>query len=1275
MASKTNVSDYRFSIFINNDQAKQSLIEMEKVMQGYEADLKSLEREGKKNTTEYAQRKKAIDELNTKMVEMRKEAGLQALSIKELRGLQSALRNEMSRLVPGTEHWKKLNAELGAVSARYTEVTAKAKSTSMSLSGMANGFNKYFGIMSAGIATLAGFAFSIKELISRQAELSDSLANIRKTTGMTMEEVEKLNSSLGKLNTRTSRQELREMAVVAGQLGISKDQIYSFVESVDKLNVSLGDEISGGAEEVAKQMGTLRNVLLDMRTADISQDMLRIGNAVNELGAAGFATAPVVVDFANRIGGLGIPLGLTSDEVLGLSATMQELNVSTERGGTAITKILQKMTTNTGDFARIAGMDVKEFTSLVNTDLFGAFTKVLEGSKRGGQSATLLSGIIKELEVSGAGAAEVFSKLGNNTSMLTEKVALSGQALQGTDSIMQEFNIKNATLGAALNKLSKDFYTLITLPGVTDFFKSMVGSVIDLVAWFKNLPEWIEKYRIQLITLTGVIGVYIAAKTRSIQVAIMNNLTLKEGILVKMKDAVVLDYLIIKEELHALWKTKATVATKLLTSAQIIYNNTIAAGPIGAFILAITALVSALKLYETHNSRAIALEKLKISTTALLANANNKLQKSYSEIADQMRKLSTLSAEEKRSLQENIELKLKAAEAELMLMEAKQKAVGKQAAHLTLWQAVKVMASGPSNQQEKNDYYAWKNQQEAESQFQEGIDKLRSSIAQIRQEKVNLDNIMNSESNADKIVAKTIEALQSKLEMYQTALRNATIGSEEYVRIQEKIKSVNKELSQQDQQSAQGKKNLETEAEKLSAQLQEYIKLLEDTAYRQAQNNSLDESQIKADAKQAKLYAEKIARLKKYKESIDSVIKSLTDQAMAEMTIDRMPALSGGGTPSLSGGDTTTDQGIMNPDGSTSEPGKAVGVANPEPAGDDIWQTKALNFLGYADTVMSNLNSIDQLMASIEQQQLQRDTNANEEKKKNLKKQLDAKLITQKQYDAGVAKLDLELDAKKRKIAHDQAVRSKALGLVNAIIGTAQAVVTALYNPGGVLGIVLAALVGILGGVQIGLIASQPIPEAFRGRYKALMAKQAALGNYDVLGQDDKKLYRGVPFVKNPASGEYSTPTLFAESGNEIILNPAHTRNLKRYRPDLLKDLMDVPQRSDGSYSGVDDPRLLSPSIDAIIDPKSLENIRNFRTDVMESFIRGTRYAYSFQNNFNQQQPREMPVKFDEEFTRAIKEHTEALRNPKPTKSYIVYHDLIDTNKEVESIEADVSRE
>lgn len=348
---------------------------------------------------------------------------------------------------------------------------------------------KGFGVLAAGYLGFDWLASSVSGIIKNNAALSDSLADIRKTTGMTEAEARKLNTSFGQIDTRTAAKELRNIAIVGGQLGIAKGDIFGFTVAVDKMNVALGDEFTGGAEEVTKAMGGLRNIFTDIKSDKVDQDLLHIGNAINELASSGAATGPVVSDFANRIGGVGITLGLTSGQVLGLSATLQELNVSTERGGTAVTKILQKMTTNTAEFAKVAGIPVKEFTELVNKDLYGAFVKVVEGSKKGGTSATAFGKILNDLGVDGAGASEVFAKLGSNTKMLGEKVSMANGALQNTDSILAEFATKNTTLAAETERLSKGLSAAFTNSSVSDGLKGLVGLIADLFDRTKKASE------------------------------------------------------------------------------------------------------------------------------------------------------------------------------------------------------------------------------------------------------------------------------------------------------------------------------------------------------------------------------------------------------------------------------------------------------------------------------------------------------------------------------------------------------------------------------------------------------------------------------------------------------------------------------------------------------------------------------------------------------------------------------------------------------------------
>jgi hypothetical protein len=203
--------------------------------------------------------------------------------------------------------------------------------------------------------------------------------------------------------------------------------------------------------------------------------------------------------------------------------------------------------------------------------------------------------------------------------------------------------------------------------------------------------------------------------------------------------------------------------------------------------------------------------------------------------------------------------------------------------------------------------------------------------------------------------------------------------------------------------------------------------------------------------------------------------------------------------------------------------------------------------------VKDTLGSLDSWLSSRENQELEKDEALNKKKEKNLKARLNAGLITQKQYDQQTAKNDAELAAKKRKIEHDQAVRAKAMAVLQAGINVALGITSALSTiPAG---FALAIVTGILGAIQIAAILAAPVP-------------QAAKGKYNVTGRDDGKFYGNVPWVGSASTGLYSTPMLISEAGPEYVIDAKTTRNLQMNYPGVIDAInyARVPQFASGSY-------------------------------------------------------------------------------------------------------------
>jgi len=87
----------------------------------------------------------------------------------------------------------------------------------------------------------------------------------------------------------------------------------------------------------------------------------------------------------------------------------------------------------------------------------------------------------------------------------------------------------------------------------------------------------------------------------------------------------------------------------------------------------------------------------------------------------------------------------------------------------------------------------------------------------------------------------------------------------------------------------------------------------------------------------------------------------------------------------------------------------------------------------------------------------------------------------------------------------------------------------------------------------------------------ARVVNQAADGRWDVIGANDGKVYRNVPYRGIARTGIVSGPTLMSEQGDEAIIDNPTLRNIRMNAPWLLSEIkrLRVPQRADGSYDTI----------------------------------------------------------------------------------------------------------
>lgn len=373
------------------------------------------------------------------------------------------LKAEQKNMTIGSEEYirttKKIREINSVIESQRREVKGLGdewKSTTTKLAEFANvvtGLNSAFQMVDLGIGKL-------KDLAKSAAELDDVYADVMKTTGLTHDQVEKLNEAFSKMDTRTSREQLNQLAYEAGKLGISSEEaIKGFVSAADKINIALGDVLGEGAMvTIGKLSGVYARSTKQLAESagDIEAQMLKIGSAVNMLGQSSTANEHYLVEFLGRLGGVATQAGLSADQILGFASALDQDMQKLEMSATAFQRLIGEMIKRPEQFVKAAGVPLQEFQRMLETDMNGAIIRVLDGfNKMGGY--TELMPLFKDMGLDGQRAAAAVSAMASSLDKVAEAQAIANRELTTGNSVINEFNVKNNTMQANAEKHKKKF--------------------------------------------------------------------------------------------------------------------------------------------------------------------------------------------------------------------------------------------------------------------------------------------------------------------------------------------------------------------------------------------------------------------------------------------------------------------------------------------------------------------------------------------------------------------------------------------------------------------------------------------------------------------------------------------------------------------------------------------------------------------------------------------------------------------------------------------------
>lgn len=334
---------------------------------------------------------------------------------------------------------------------------------------------KSIGLAGGAIAVFSGV--TIAGAIDQTRKFNDALANVQKVTSK--ETAGKLRDDLMRLNEEIpiSLDNLTKLAEQAGKFGATApDEIEKFVETVGKIQTAtdLSAEVAG--QRFAKIAGAL-----GMPLSEID----KLGNAVNKLADSFKTDADEITDTAVRVSNtLGQQLGLGEDQVISLSATMNEVSPSAELAASSLRRAAESLMNpkKVKDISKALGMKVDEFRKMRDENPMGLMRKVASAMNENGSAADRLRGTIGK-------AATDFSKLGTQLDRTDTAQKLVNKQFKNGTSLQKEMDIRTKTLSGRLELLKGKIQNVAIVIG-----EQFMPHVIKLTKFLTRLVETFAKW-------------------------------------------------------------------------------------------------------------------------------------------------------------------------------------------------------------------------------------------------------------------------------------------------------------------------------------------------------------------------------------------------------------------------------------------------------------------------------------------------------------------------------------------------------------------------------------------------------------------------------------------------------------------------------------------------------------------------------------------------------------------------------------------------------------
>ena len=578
------------NLTVNGQQAQQALVQLrQRAMElenaiakaaaaGNKVELRKLRRE-------FADTRRQIREVESSTMQVEQVMRrLDKATPKELQKTLQTLNRQLEYMERGSAAWNAHVAKIQQVKAEIAKVTAELRTQETLWTRINRKLNEWSTALMGIGAVITGLVMAGRKAVNSFAEMEEEIANTIKYTGMAREDVMKLQDAFLHLDTRTGRDKLNELAQEAGRLGKNTlESVQGYVEAADIINVALVDLGEGATQVIAK----LTNIFGVEQILGTKDAMLAVGSTVNVLSQNCTAAKPYLVQFAQRMAGVGAQARMTIPEILAFAATLDANGQKVEMSASALSRLIMMLFQKPQELAKTVGLDVQKFTETLNRSTNEGVLMFLGKLQEIGESDALaaLSPLFKDLGMDGIRMSQVLATLATHLDMVKWEQEEANKAFEEATSATREYNIFNNTAQAGIDKARKHIHELSVELGekLLPLFRHIMTSGSAFMRFLNIMVDFFIKHKTAIISLTASwIAYTIAINASNIAFKVHYYwLVLTEGV-AKLAKATYLALAVVYNTLTGNI-TRATAAQKLL-------NATMKLSPWGLVIAAVTAI-------------------------------------------------------------------------------------------------------------------------------------------------------------------------------------------------------------------------------------------------------------------------------------------------------------------------------------------------------------------------------------------------------------------------------------------------------------------------------------------------------------------------------------------------------------------------------------------------------------------------------------------------------------------------------------------------------------